>query len=144
MWPFRRREEPDPLLEGVKKGVIATLAAHGAAIEQMNRALNELRADIAHAVAIDKRVQTVEHLAKSLDRHLDGEISRIDASLVQVRGLATGHGRRTPRGQQAEAAQVGEKLIAAIADPEARHALIAELQQLDANGAAEPPNPVGM
>jgi len=135
---FRRKAPPDRLDEdelvqslGLQLiGEIGQLRQQVATLEHEHRLSSGERVD---ALKLSKHVTGLESLLKTLIAQRDEDVARYTASLESVRGQITG-GRAIPKAQR-EAAQIGERLLQAMQNPQLLQQIIQELQGMLPNGS---------
>jgi hypothetical protein len=126
-WPFRRVATAEPLDDDTLSSMLAQLQFRMQMVEKQQRDATEA---CEHVKRLEPRILTCERITKSLESQREDDMARIAQSIDIVRGLATGsRGGRPPR-VDPQIADVGQKVVAAMQDPEALARLIAELSAL--------------
>lgn len=121
---FRTREiGPDPILGQVQQGVIAALAALGGRLTQLELFAKTIDEHATDARKLEKRLAGCETLSHSTRELLVDQIARVDQTIQQLRGTATGG----MRGRRSAATDIGEILISAVGSAEQAHQLALQL-----------------
>lgn len=143
LWKRHKAVERDPDLDRVSQGVLARIAALETQLRSVQDALEFARTDIRDARKLSAQVGRIDTAVDQLREARTADVERLDAQIVQVRGLATGGQKR---GKRTEATEVGEQLLAAITDARngdgaSLNSMIQELSALvSPNGVGHPQN----
>ena len=137
MWPFRKSQPPEDL---VQRLISKTLQLEHAVTTMAHQIKLEFEG-IAAARAVERRVGTTEMAIKSLAAQRDEDVSRHQAALEILRGQITGprggRPRNADREAERQATELGYQVAEALADPAKRAALIQQLQA-QSNGSLSP------
>ena len=105
-------------------------------------AIGDITASVESARRHDQLVLRLEREINSLKAAAEEDRSRVTSQIDHIRGLATGAMGGRPRRGDREAADLGNRVIAALASPQQLQALISELQSLAGNNGVQT-SPVG-
>src|SRR4029453_11116448 len=94
--------DPDPLLGHVQRGVLASIGALTTEIRALAHKVVLLDEASTSARQVEQRLMKIDTLATGTRALLEEQVQRLDASINQLRGLATGGNRGGGGGRNRE------------------------------------------
>lgn len=132
MWPFRKDSTRQPWIEEALQRTHMVALELERRLSSLEHSVGQLAEGILTARTHEKRVAGIELALRNLGAAQAEDVQRLQASLDQVRGWATGARGGRPRNEEREAdreaMELGRKVIQAMSTPEGRAQLVLELQ----------------